>query len=37
MLTYVFEHNGKPLYEQVYDNIKEDIVAGRLRPGEKLP
>lgn len=37
MLTYVFEHNGKPLYEQVYDNIREDIVAGRLRPGEKLP
>lgn len=37
MLTYVFENTGIPLYEQVYKCIKNDIVSGVLRPGEKLP
>lgn len=37
MLTYVFEKNGTPLYEQVYDCLKRDILAGVIRPGEKLP
>lgn len=37
MLTYVFENNGEPLYEQVYQYIKNDITGGILRPGEKLP
>ena len=37
MLTYVFENNGEPLYEQVYRYIKNDITSGILQPGEKLP
>lgn len=37
MLTYVFEKTDVPLYEQVYRYIKEDIVNGNLKPGEKLP
>jgi DNA-binding GntR family transcriptional regulator len=26
----------KPKYQQVFDVIKEDILAGRYKPGEKL-
>ena len=37
MLTYVFEHNDVPLYEQVYQCMKHDIITGVLQPGEKLP
>ena len=37
MLTYVFEHNNVPLYEQVYQCMKHDIIEGVLQPGEKLP
>ncbi len=38
MLTYAFEKdNGVSLYEQLYRYIKEDILAGRLPAGEKLP
>ena len=37
MLTYVFEHNNVPLYEQVYQCMKHDIIEGILQPGEKLP
>lgn len=37
MLTYVFEDNGEPLYEQVYQYIKNDITGGIFSPGEKLP
>ena len=38
MLTYTFEkHSGVSLYEQLYRHIKEDILAGRLSAGEKLP
>ena len=37
MLTYVFEKNDVPLYEQVYQRIKGDIISGNLKPGEKLP
>ena len=28
---------GKPLYEQLYRFLQEEMTAGRLRPGEKLP
>ena len=34
MLTYVFEHNDVPLYEQVYQCMKHDIITGVLQPGE---
>jgi GntR family transcriptional regulator/MocR family aminotransferase len=27
----------RPLYRQVYDGLREAILAGRLRPGERLP
>ena len=37
MLTYNFEHVDKPLYEYIYDCIKNDILAGKLKSGEKLP
>ena len=28
---------GMPLYEQLYQYIKEEITRGRFSPGEKLP
>ena len=34
MLTYTLE---KPLYESLYRHIRADILAGNLRPGDKLP
>ncbi len=38
MLTYTFSKTeGISLYEQLYRHIKEDILAGRLTAGEKLP
>ena len=37
MLTYVLKENNLPLYEQVYQYIKADILNGVLKPGEKLP
>ena len=38
MLTYTFSKtDGVSLYEQLYRHIKEDILAGRLAAGEKLP
>lgn len=38
MLTYSFEERGKlSLYEYLYKCIKEDILAFRLAPDEKLP
>ena len=29
--------SGKPLYEQIYSYIKEDIQNGRMKSSEKLP
>src|SRR5215472_9628957 len=26
-----------PVYRQIYDNTKQAIIAGKLRPGERLP
>ena len=37
MLTYTFEKSGVSLYEQLYRQIKEDILSGMLKAGEKLP
>ena len=38
MLTYNLLHGGpKPLYEQLYESIKNDILSGTIRGGEKLP
>lgn len=37
MLTYNFEQIEGTLYEYIYKCIKSDIIAGRLKPGEKLP
>ena len=38
MLTYQLKKaSGVPLYEALYRCIREDILSGRLCPGEKLP
>ena len=37
MLTYTFTNKDIPLYEQVYQAIKSDIISGQLAPGTKLP
>ena len=38
MLTYVFERNSKsPLYEQLYNLIKADILSGNIKGGDRLP
>ena len=38
MLTYELKKRpGVPLYEALYRAIRDDILSGRLRPGEKLP
>ena len=38
MLTYELKKSpGVPLYEALYRCIREDILSGRLAPGEKLP
>lgn len=38
MLTYSLEERGKlPVYEFLYRSIREDILAGKLHAGEKLP
>ena len=36
--TYPLSHTAKkPLYEQLYDAVRQDILSGRLSGGEKLP
>lgn len=38
MLTYDLEsRNGVPLYQHLYQCLRQDICTGRLSPGEKLP
>lgn len=38
MLTYVLEKGrGQSLYAELYENIRADISAGRLKAGERLP
>ena len=29
--------NNQPIYDQIYSQIKSQIIAGQLRPGEALP
>ena len=37
MLTYSFENlQGESLYEHLYRCIRQDILSGKLAPGEKL-
>lgn len=38
MLTYIFERSSKkPLYEQLYNFIKSDILSGKITGGDRLP
>ncbi len=38
MLTYNFDNRRKQaIYECLYQNIKQDILEGQIKPGEKLP
>ena len=37
MLTYNFENISGPVYEYLYQCIKNDILSGNLKPQEKLP
>ena len=38
MLTYELKKKpGVPLYEALYRCIRQDILTGKLQPGEKLP
>lgn len=37
MLTYSFEHEDKPMYEYLYECIKNDIIHQKIQPHEKLP
>lgn len=38
MLTYDLDPDSRyPLYQQIYNKIKDDIVQGKIKSGEKLP
>ena len=37
MLDHLDKSGGKSLYEQLYEDIRDDILCGRLTCGEKLP
>lgn len=37
MLSYSFEDNKSPIYEQLYNYIKKDIMSGELSANTKLP
>ena len=37
VLTYILEKGKKPLYEELYENIRADILSGVLAEGSKLP
>ncbi|AEB76668.1 GntR family transcriptional regulator [Clostridium botulinum] len=36
-LIQIDSRNSRPIYEQIIDAIKENILKGILRPGDKLP
>jgi GntR family transcriptional regulator len=36
MLLEIDHHNGQPIYRQVIDQIRQQIMAGQLREGEQL-
>jgi GntR family transcriptional regulator len=37
MLLQIDHHSGQPIYRQVIDQIRRQVVAGQLREGEQLP
>ena len=37
MLTYDFSHISQPIYKELYQNIRSDILNGTIKSGEKLP
>ena len=37
MLLDINPHSGVPIYRQILIQIKRSIMAGRLKPGDKLP
>ncbi len=37
MLIHINAKNNKPIYEQIVDQIKENLVREILKPGSKLP
>ena len=37
MLLQIDHHSGQPIYRQVIDQIRRQVVAGQLRQGEQLP
>ena len=38
MVSYFFDENSDmPLYEQLYQDIRSDIISGKIRPNQKLP
>jgi len=37
MLLQIDHHSGQPIYRQVIDQIRRQVMAGRLREGEQLP
>ena len=37
MNIFISNTSGQPIYEQIYTQIKNEIIAGRLKEGEMLP
>ena len=37
MRTYELRRDGRPLYIQIYEGFKADLLSGEIRAGEKLP
>jgi GntR family transcriptional regulator len=37
MLLQIDHHSGQPIFRQVIDQIRRQVMAGRLREGEQLP
>ena len=37
MLLQIDYHSGQPIYRQVIDQIRRQVLAGQLREGEQLP
>ena len=37
MLTYDMNVTGRPLYQHLYECVRDDILQGRLRINEKMP
>ncbi len=37
MLLQIDHHSGQPIYRQVIDQIRRQVMAGQLRQGEQLP